>query len=286
MRATAMATATWVLGVVALAAVACGASDPAPPARDAAFTVPPDGAADLAAAPDARGAEAAAPGPDTAMCAPPIASCTTSAAGMCDHVCQTRCGCGQRCAFVGGVAACVPPAETPVALGGACSEKGDDCAAGTVCLNEASPACKSHCYRYCRTDADCSGGARCSFEVEVGGATVAKACSAPPETCDPTGEARCLDAGRPAPTFGCYVLSAQAPDLAACDCAGNRKLGQACMFEHECAPGLECIRVGSAEGACRQVCRLGAAGSCPGGAACAPLGTAAAPSTVFGYCAM
>jgi hypothetical protein len=58
------------------------------------------------------------------------------------------------------------------------------------------------------------------------------------------------------------------------------------MFEHECAPGLECIRVAGAAGACRRVCRLGMSGGCPEGGTCSPLGTAAAPSTVFGYCAM
>ena len=66
---------------------------------------------------------------------------------------------------------------------------------------------------------------------------------------------------------------------------GAKAAGVACMFEHECKPGLECIRVGNAGGTCRQICHLGATGSCPGGAACAPLGTASAPSTVYGYCA-
>ena len=41
---------------------------------------------------------------------------------------------------------------------------------------------------------------------------VAKACSAPPEACDPVGAAACLGAGRPSPTFGCYVLSAAGSD--------------------------------------------------------------------------
>ena len=289
MRATAIWSRAALLWV-SVGALACGGSDPPRPKSDAAVVVTPDaapGTPDVAAAPDGPGAETSSGGVDqggTMMCAPPFAGCTPSAAGMCDHVCQTRCGCQQRCAFVGGVAACVPPADAPVPLGGTCSEKADDCAAGTVCLNEATAACKSHCYRYCRSDADCAGGARCSFDVEVAGATVAKACTAPPEKCDPTGAAACLDPTRPAPTFGCYVLSAVAPDLAVCDCAGNRKQGQPCMFEHECAPGLECIRVGGADGTCRSVCRLGAAGACPGGGACSPLGTAAAPSNVFGYC--
>jgi len=258
-------------------ALACGGSDPSPK-QDAAGVEPAD-----AAGPGGH----VTGGPDGAtMCSPVLPRCAPSAAGACDHVCQARCGCQQRCAFVAGMAACVPPAPTPVHVGGACSANLDDCAAGAVCLDEASPACQSHCYRYCRIDTDCAGGARCTIDVEVGGATVAKACSVPPEDCDPTGEAPCLAGDRPAPTFGCYVVSAAAPDKAVCDCAGNRKQGQSCMFEHECSPGLECVRVGGGAGACRRVCRLGLAGGCPNGSACTPLGTAATPSTVFGYCSI
>ena len=180
--------------------------------------------------------------------------------------------------------ACVPPASTPVSLGGSCSTTLDDCSAGYVCLSEATDACGAHCYRFCRTAADCPGGALCDLDVVVADKTVAKACSSAPEKCDPTGEARCTSAARPSPPFGCYVLSAQDPDTATCDCAGTKALGAACMFEHECAPGLECIRVGGGAGACRRLCHLGAQGGCPAGATCSALGTAASPSTVYGYC--
>jgi hypothetical protein len=273
--------------VLLLALVGCGDDDP--PARMDAAPVAKDAAApDAPGKLDANPVEAAPPGAETGvdgqmMCAP-IAGCTPSASGACDPICQARCGCGQRCAFFDGKPACVPPAATPVPLGGTCSESTDDCVAGAVCLNESSPACKSHCYRYCRTDADCPGGALCSFEVEIAGTTVAKACTSPPEACDPTGAATCTDPMRPAPTFGCYVLSALAPDKAVCDCAGTKAMGVACTFEHECAPGLECIRVGNTPGVCRRICKLGVAGGCPGGVACSPLGTPAAPSTVHGYC--
>lgn len=276
-------TATRVKRLLALALLAGCSSHPTPPRPKSD------------AAPDARGARAdvAAPLPDDAgagpdgksMCLGPIPACTPAGSGMCDHVCQSGCGCQQRCALFAGTPACVPPASTPVPLGGSCSADLDDCSAGFVCLSEASAKCGAHCYRFCRTSADCPGGALCDFDVEVGGKTVAKACSSPPEKCDPTGAATCLGGARPAPTFGCYVLSAQDPDSAVCDCAGNKPMGAACMFEHECAPGLECIRVGGAAGTCRRVCHLGAAGGCPAGVACAPLGTAATPSTVYGYCA-
>jgi hypothetical protein len=267
---------------------ACGSDGPPRPKADAASAPAPT--ADAARAPDAPtsdggpvdvGAQAS---PD-AMCGAPLPDCTPTPGGACDHVCQARCGCGQRCAIFNGAPACVSPADKPIALGAACSADFDDCVAGAVCLGEATPACGNHCYRFCRSNADCASGALCDLDVIVANKTVAKACSAPPETCDPTGAAPCANAARPAPLFGCYVLSSQNPDLATCDCAGTRALGDACMYEHECKPGLECIRIGTAAGTCKQLCRLGTANACPGGFTCAPLGTAAAPSTVHGYCA-
>jgi hypothetical protein len=277
------------LAATALALLpACGSEAPPRPKADAAADLKSSGVADVARPPDGPGSDA--PGDDggagaDAMCGAPLPDCTPTAGGACDHVCQARCGCGQRCAIFNAMPACVPPAEKPVPLGGTCSATLDDCVAGAVCLGEATPECGNHCYRFCRTNAECSSGARCDLDVVVNNKTVAKACGAPPEKCDPTGKAPCTNAARPSPLFGCYVLSAQDPDSATCDCAGSKALGAACMFEHECKPGLECIRVGSGGGLCRQLCHLGAAGGCPAGMTCAPLGTAAAPSMVYGYCA-
>ena len=265
-----------------------GSDDPPRPKSDAApdarggrkDAAPPDDAP----AGDAPEGEPRPPGPDgsMAMCLGPVPNCTPSAGGACDPVCQARCGCQQRCVLASGMPLCGPQPPNAVPIGGSCSADFDDCTAGAVCLGEATDACGSHCYRFCRTSDDCPGGALCSFDVEVGGKTVAKACGSPPEKCDPTGPAKCLNAARPSPTFGCYVLSAQDPDSATCDCAGTKSLGSACMYEHECAPGLECIRVAGGAGSCRRVCHLGA-GGCPTGA-CTPLGTTATPSTVYGYC--
>jgi hypothetical protein len=273
------------LGLALLCSCASHGSPPRP-RSDAA----PDlgSAADLAPGPDAPASEVAesdGPAAQDGQCPGPIPDCTPTTGGACDHVCQARCGCGQRCAIFGGRPACLPPAPAPVALGGSCSPDLDDCSAGAVCLGEAVSRCGAHCYRYCRANADCAAGALCDLDVVVDGKTVARACSSAPERCDPTGAAACGSATRPSPAFGCYVLSSQDPDSATCDCAGDKALGAACMFEHECAPGLECIRVGAGGGVCRRLCHLGVAGSCQAGTTCAPLGTAAAPSTVYGYCA-
>jgi hypothetical protein len=289
-----MTCGAWWIGLGVLLSVSglgCGGDDgPGNPVAKLDGGLALDAAADGASPPDRPAADAlagdTAPGLDSALlCQGPVAGCTAGSAGACDLVCQARCGCQQRCALVSGMPACVPPASVPIPTGGACSADLDDCQAGSVCLAEAAEVCGSHCYRYCRDDADCPAGAQCNFEVEVGGAVVARACGVAPESCDPV-EGRCAAAGRPSPTFGCYVLSAGASDVAACDCAGTRKLGEGCMFEHECLPGLECIKVAGQPSACRKVCRLGMPATCPAGAQCLPLGTAAAPSTVFGYCAM
>jgi hypothetical protein len=238
------------------------------------------GGADDASGPEV-GQNADASGP---LCMGPLAGCVPMSRGMCDPVCQVGCGCRQRCVLAGGTPTCLSPADDPLERGARCQTSADACRPGDICLAEAEPACGAHCYRLCRRDADCAAGATCSIEIQFGASTpAARACSPPAEACDPTGEARCSRAGRPLPTFGCYVMSAEAPDSAVCDCAGTARLGEACQFEHECVPGLECVRVAGIS-TCRRVCRMGAAGGCPAGMACAPLGTTDRPSTVFGYC--
>src|SRR5690349_18858106 len=93
------------LGIVLL--VACGSDAPPPRPNDAAVAVDAALAKDVAAPTDGPGAEAGSAPDGLLMCAP-IAGCTPSAAGVCDHVCQARCGCQQRCAFFNGAAACLP----------------------------------------------------------------------------------------------------------------------------------------------------------------------------------
>src|SRR5262245_4640192 len=128
------------LATVLLLGACDDGDDPPRPKADAAVPLDAGGAADVASLPDGPGSDA--PGDDgpakpDAMCGDPLPGCAATTGGACDHVCQARCGCGQRCAIFSGAAACVPPAEKPVAVGGACSADLDDCAAGAVCLGEA-----------------------------------------------------------------------------------------------------------------------------------------------------
>lgn len=260
-----------------------------PDAFDAAAVI--DAAApDTAIAPDTGGGDQASPADglaeaDGAMCLGPIPGCTGTSGGMCDPVCQARCGCQQRCAVVSGMSACVPPAPDPVAVGEKCMARADTCQAGSLCLEEPEPVCGDRCYRFCRSDADCKGGASCSIEVQfASSATTFRVCSPPAATCDPTGPATCDRPGAPPGAFACYVASAANPDTVVCDCAGRLKVGEGCMYEHECAPGLECMRV-SGVSTCRPICKLKEPGGCPPNSVCSPMGTTGKPSTLYGFCA-
>jgi hypothetical protein len=108
------------------------------------------------------------------------------------------------------------------------------------------------------------------------------------DACSPFGPARCSGAlARPYPTFACYVMNSSYPDIPICDCAGTTLVGAACMFEHECEPGAECVLAAGVR-LCRRVCKVGAPAGTPvpmGG--CPPLMptcTMFPGGTLFGYC--
>jgi hypothetical protein len=219
----------------------------------------------------------------------PYPGCKMSADQSCDPVCQARCGCNERCLLgTGGVAVCRAQPGPSVNLGESCDAADDRCQPGLLCLQEGPdhPACGAHCYRHCRADSDCSGGAKCTIEVQFASSTRSNfVCTAPPEACSPWGAARCATAGqRPFPTFGCYVMSAAFPSLAVCDCAGTVKPGQACTYEHECEPGSECVAIGGSR-LCRRVCEVGVvAGPVAGGCSINQTCTAFSSGAKFGYC--
>jgi hypothetical protein len=220
----------------------------------------------------------------------PFPNCTPApAAGACDPVCQSGCGCAQRCKLEGGNNVCRDEGPNFLNEYAACEPRDDRCRPGTICLQESSdhPACGARCYRHCRADADCPM-AKCSVEVQFGAsATKHKVCSPPMDACNPWGPATCSPtSGRNLPTFGCYVMSSTYPDIPICDCAGTTGIGMACTYEHECVPGAECVLLGSVR-QCRRVCKVGLPvtvgvlmGGCPPMATC----TAFPGGSTFGYC--
>jgi hypothetical protein len=217
------------------------------------------------------------------MCYGPIAACTTQSSGRCDPVCQTGCGCKERCTFEQTGVTCKAQTGTFVNVGGICRADMDQCRPGSICVLEATPACAAHCYRFCRSTSDCPGGARCEEQLLKDDRTPSglMICSPPFVACNPWGRAACGSADRPSPAFGCYVVAAN-PNETVCECAGTIPEGGACNGEHQCAPGFECAVTAATTMACLRVCSLAnlTMGPCPTGQLC----TTYKGSTRFGVC--
>ncbi len=228
-------------------------------------------------------------------CQPPP---TAPAPGKCDPVCQAGCRTGEKCNVSGPSASCVPAGTVMKGLVESCDPKVDQCRGGSICLEEPFRECGAHCYRYCRSDTDCLIGGmagKCTGQVlSDDKVTMFSICSPPREMCSPIlgalplGRVACAGGGgpastRPYPTFGCYILSTLFPDEAVCDCAGKKTEGVVCEVEHDCVPGLECVKVDNIN-KCRQLCRLDTMGPCPVGQKCTPFTIRNTTSRMFGYC--
>jgi hypothetical protein len=236
-------------------------------------------------------------GPDTAPAADGSAcfrglTCSAGApAGQkCDPVCQTGCGCQEKCVVANGAALCVPLPDKPADLYESCQPGMDSCRAGSLCTQENNPACSNHCYRACRADGDCGSNARCTEPyLDRSGAALGKVCGPKIDGCNPTGlSPECSNAGpgsRSFPTFGCYILDPGVEDSTGCDCAGPGEIGQMCEGRHSCKPGLECLATPAGDFRCRRLCTLPGAGlgvvGCPlPTQICKPIGT----SLRYGSC--
>ncbi len=218
-------------------------------------------------------------GVDYPCLAPPMASCQSSDAGMCDPVCNTGCGhcyekcsvntsgaltCNAQCKVINGTTTCPLPPATPLpGLLQLCDQfthdslPTDDCAAGQVCL--AANACGSRCYQFCRTNTDCPTNATCSKDVGGGNSV----CDVPTMTCDPVnGAARTPSTSGCPGTTSCYLSATSGNTL--CDCQNNRTdtkngaPGDPCVRSRDCFGGLVCIDPTSTSTMkfCYKVCRL------------------------------
>jgi hypothetical protein len=231
--------------------------------------------------------------PDVA-CFAPVAGCTGDSGKKCDPVCQTGCGCVEKCSAntMGTLTCNVPLASRPRALGESCdiaslssAAQTDNCAPGLVCLND---ACGSRCYHFCKTDGDCpmSTCTRDTGTVPVppGTPTGIKVCDVQATTCNPINNGQPSGCG--ADVQGCYLLST-GTDRTVCDCPFRAGAANtSCSLSRDCFPGLVCVDAnGTGSAICRPVCSLpggtdaGAASNC-GGGTCTPL----KGSTKFGYC--
>ena len=212
----------------------------------------------------------------------------------CNVVCQTGCGCGQRCNVAGSSSRCVAGGDKT--LGQPCTftysgEPGfDDCQPGLICLSETAKACAglNRCYRLCSSDDQCNKpdpNVRCLVQVTQPNAPVSfLACEVPHQACDPVAKTGCLSS-----LLTCFVLSA---GQTLCDCQTNvAKLppdkagleGSACTAYSDCKPGLTCISLPGDGGAVTSTCRPVCAVAKP---ACATAGTSCKPiAGDYGYCA-
>jgi hypothetical protein len=231
-------------------------------------------------------------------CYTPVAGCTPQVTNGCDPVCQTKCGCREKCSVsAAGVVGCtVPlpgnagpyaPCEITVAAGD--SPQTDACAPGLVCVND---RCGARCYPFCRVDADCPGS---TCTGNAGGGV--KICAVKFASCDPVGtQARSSCSVQ---NQACYLAST-VPDRTICDCTGPQGAeGANCATNFECVAGLVCVdSAGAGQLMCRRLCRLSQdAGVADGGASqdagapgsgcdVCPTGNSKplVGSAVYGYC--
>jgi hypothetical protein len=241
--------------------------------------------------PGATPPDMAAPGPDSNCVSGVTCSSAPPPGQICDPVCQTGCGCREKCAAPGVPPLCTAIPPKPADLYDECTgtTTGDDCRPGAVCASEATEVCGTHCYRACRSDDDCGPAARCKddYYSKVGNIFLTKICSPRLEACNPVGASpECSNPvarKRPFPTFACYLFDAGKEDAAVCECAGSLELGQLCTGRHSCKPGLECLTGPGGDQRCRRLCLL-SSGPGPGVecgvGTCRALGT----STRFGAC--
>src|SRR5579883_2350797 len=114
---------------------------------------------------------AVAPAPDLAgPCVPQTSPC--------DVLCQ-NCPSGDKCGSQNGRPICEPTGTIPTGM--PCPPTGDDCAPGDVCVEYSTMLGIDLCAQFCRTDADCRSGARCTGTLVGGNLHI---CSLPITNCD------------------------------------------------------------------------------------------------------
>jgi len=214
-------------------------------------------------------------------CFMPVARCTPGA-GKCDPVCQTGCGCQEKCLSntMGTLTCSVPVVGRSRVIGEGCNvfapgsaTQSDDCAPGLVCLAD---GCGDRCYKYCKTDGDCPMS---SCTRDAGGGV--KICDVPNVACNPITNNGVADGcGTSSDSLTCW-LSSSGTDQTFCDCPGMFSIGRpntTCTATRDCFPGLVCVGLGTP--LCRQVCSLtNNSADCQGGR-CTAIGN----NAKFGYC--
>ncbi|HUH04729.1 MAG TPA: hypothetical protein VML75_22185 [Kofleriaceae bacterium] len=270
-RARSSFTALFLTALIGLGAGACATSDAGGGAADADPFAPDADPLAPDADPNAPDADPLAPDANPATNAD-ASSCPKQ---PCSLAPQCGCSASQACDLKGselstGGTECraVNTAGTETST---CSAP-ESCAAGYVCLGT-----PGHCRRWCAGDGDCTGaGALCLLQVTYSGGDVpgAVTCS---KSCDPVGTVNPTGCPPSDATtrWGCHIF-ADDPDgtfgngderfLTDCTTAPLTGGGDgvACTSNSNCAPGYDCINVGTNQ--CKQTCIYGggvcAVGTC------------------------
>ena len=228
---------------------------------------------------------------ESPACVQAVAGCVPSeTVGACDPVCQTGCGCHEKCSVSSaGVPACVPvlgsaPSATSCAFNGYGTPAQDDtCAPGSVCLRPGGVGDDNpYCFSLCRSDADCPQsrcGPRAVAPASATGASQAMVCDVPVSDCNPF-----TNAGCPMERPVCYLTTPDPSNGASrtvCEYStGPGALNTPCGYSRDCFPRFACPRDEAAAGlpgvgACQVVCN--ASNPCDKGT-CQPYGN------TYGYC--
>ena len=225
------------------------------------------------------------PDKNEVMCLQPKPGCTAQNPGAaCDPYCQSGCGCAEHCVVVDvtGAPTCSQPLPGSLPVGRSCDVASagtpiqtDACAAGLTCLRD---GCGTHCFRYCRGDADCPGSSCSRPVIRNGNPGGYKVCEMPFTTCDPL---KTSASGCPLGGQTCY-LSPTGADKVFCDCpAGDKRESQPCDSAQDCLPGLACVDASNTgDLRCRAACGIGQADACNDRGTYRPING----SKVYGFC--
>ncbi len=204
---------------------------------------------------------------------------------QCDPVSQQPCPSDQKCLLLSS-AVCRPNGTT--AIGQTCSaDPDDDCVRGSQCLfpGDLTPG-NGVCEQFCAAEGDChqppvsvggtalpANGPHCLFSFSGSGPPLL--CSV---ACNPVSSQG--TSGCPTGSVCVYGSNSMFPEFTFCDRAATGTDGQACDANSRCAPGFNCVEVGT-DTRCRAMCRAGNNGDC-GTLVCKP-GAGGSPP-MFGFC--
>jgi hypothetical protein len=228
-------------------------------------------------------------------CAQPLCTPATPPDG-CDPVCQTGCGCREKCSISSaGKPVCVPIMGPPRTVGQTCSisnynapGQDDNCAPGLVCLRPGGQGTSNgYCFTLCGSEADCPNS-RCiprpvAPAIENMPPPTASVCDVPYNVtpCDPIAGTGCIGDRKV-----CYL---ETPDpvtnasRTVCEyVSGAFGNNQSCDWSRDCFAGFVCPENdGGADrrgvGFCLRPCDM-AHGCVSGTGSCQPYGS------TYGYC--